>query len=1024
MAIQNINTIQNHKDLAYILDTSNKYMYESLSNLGQRYSLKGDGITSENFSIKSLLTNYTLNNDKTYIIKLSVDNNKLWIYLYDIDINNSTTTFNEVYKKEIKYTVNTVLNTDSKIQLNQKINGIDYYQENMLIYLDNLNSQNQKLNIASIGLDNNNGIIEMNIESYNINDNTLLESLKLIDLNTDKYQLYYLKHDNESNYILYNYSIEKNSINNLYTDFSYFVTYIYNNIVKEYYNEYNKLVISDIFNEIIQIGFKNNNGNTSGIEVKYNDSEYEGFYSDNADITTNNILHYIYNQYIYMYKYIFEYYCNYIYKVDNNQLNSQILYKLYETVVNTASPESYNGFDIYLPIDFNIDYYCKDTDKFYIYSNLSPIPVLYTLNNLSNDYVYEFFNSTSNNKLNNNIILAHSNIIENIILYNVSVEYNEDFEDIINNIYFKELYSTPYIEDGYWVVNGIKTTYSAKGKDAGNPNIIIVYTNNISTDNNTEIAKHNSGYTEKDYSILTSINYTDINSVIFDKKTASIELQKINNTTLTVSCNFLVPTEIPNDFKHIFENALIINLSSVYNIINTDNTVKNDIIKYLGSESFITTFWTYSNVSNEFICIQKPNTNNALTLLDISNTESIIASLVEKTVKSQEYYNNEFDSIILKGTYTTTKNEITTGSTFDSNTFKITLKNYNANEQVINQDIPNLENYNNNLMLKFNVSNNNKHNYFNDYIQKDTNVKYFNESYIYNISNYNEYYSVLPAANVPIFNFADYFTVNSNNLNRINLITLPFNVEKVDNENINTRPYYSYIGIGNDKPNELHIGSSSKPLSLYQLVDDITTDFTNTQDTISFDFEKINTYAKEITQNININKNNNVYTINVSIPCYDEINNNDSYLSINTSTWEIAHIGTSNINNIKPVKFSASDTNEPKLSNYITNSFANIYDNYIKQYTNIELKDIDTNTTIVTENINKIIYLGNNEQYDSNKLKLDKWYYVLPYNPITYCSDLIIKLRVENNVIKHIDIHCNDGKLVPFELKETGNVKK
>ena len=69
-------------------------------------------------------------------------------------------------------------------------------------------------------------------------------------------------------------------------------------------------------------------------------------------------------------------------------------------------------------------------------------------------------------------------------------------------------------------------------------------------------------------------------------------------------------------------------------------------------------------------------------------------------------------------------------------TFKITLKNYNANEQVINQDIPNLENYNNNLMLKFNVSNNNKNNYFNDYIQKDTNVKYFNESYIYNISNY------------------------------------------------------------------------------------------------------------------------------------------------------------------------------------------------------------------------------------------------------------------------------------------------
>ena len=76
MAIRNINTIQNPKDLSYILTSyTNDYMYESLSNLGQRFSIKGDSIVSDYFTALSLL-NKTVNDlDESaseYISKIHV----------------------------------------------------------------------------------------------------------------------------------------------------------------------------------------------------------------------------------------------------------------------------------------------------------------------------------------------------------------------------------------------------------------------------------------------------------------------------------------------------------------------------------------------------------------------------------------------------------------------------------------------------------------------------------------------------------------------------------------------------------------------------------------------------------------------------------------------------------------------------------------------------------------------------------------------------------------------------------------
>ena len=56
MALHNINTIQNQNDLAYIISqSSEQYNYEALANLGQRYSIKGDGIKTNCFTVADIL---------------------------------------------------------------------------------------------------------------------------------------------------------------------------------------------------------------------------------------------------------------------------------------------------------------------------------------------------------------------------------------------------------------------------------------------------------------------------------------------------------------------------------------------------------------------------------------------------------------------------------------------------------------------------------------------------------------------------------------------------------------------------------------------------------------------------------------------------------------------------------------------------------------------------------------------------------------------------------------------------------
>ena len=182
MALHNINTIQNPSDFTYIHNNAiNNYMYESLANLGQRFSPKGDGIKSNHCNIIRILklNEDTYKDPSKYIGKMYINNGKLFLSILNKE-NIKNTPVDNIEPVELLYTLNNGVYTDVPITLNTKINGIDYYKENMLMFIDN---KSNLFYIVSLGCDTDLGIIELNLECYNIITNKLVESVKFIDTN-------------------------------------------------------------------------------------------------------------------------------------------------------------------------------------------------------------------------------------------------------------------------------------------------------------------------------------------------------------------------------------------------------------------------------------------------------------------------------------------------------------------------------------------------------------------------------------------------------------------------------------------------------------------------------------------------------------------------------------------------------------------------------------------------------------------------------------------------------------------------
>lgn len=1017
MAIRNINTIQNPNDLAYILSYSNRYMYESLANLGQRYSVKGDSIQSNYFTTLSVCNKSNddfvdVNGDIMKLIsKLSVIDNNLYLQFFEL-----TDISKLLYSEKLEYTINNLITTDAPLKLNTKINGIDYYRENLYIFI---NESENALYIASLGCDNDMGIVELNIESYNINTNTLVKSLKLIDTNdSEHYYIYYLydeikdTNDTDTDYVVYKYYINKSTIDTLYNNFNSFALSIYQSTVKEYYSEYKTLNIDDIFNEILQVGFINAlpNENNLPIPVSYN-KELNGFYVDSEEGNElNSILAFFYNQYIYMYNYIFEYYCNYVYKSNNNQLNKYILYKIFNKAYIDSNIDDISNFEMYIPIDYEFNYYSKDVDSFYIYSNESPINVFYTINTINQDYIDKLYGENSISNTNSILLVPHKSL-EKVILYKFVVNYNTSNNEIINNISVSNLYSTPYILDDYWVINDVKTPYKAVGDDANNPNIILVYTKNVSL--------KNSNYTNNDFEVLTSINSDLLNSISWKRETICSNLFENIDTSdkeLISSTEYysyvLIPSNITSDKSTLvnqLKGSLIINLSDINNVITNDKIVtsniseKDQIKEVLGNNSFITSFWVFDNYSYSFNYIRNPsNTNNALTLANLSNINNIIANQTKSEISKQL---NNFDLSDTKFTYAVfnTSYNVTKSVLSDISYSYAVLYNKNINDLNLSAWETTTNTFNNPLIfeLKYidSLSKNGIANTKQYIMPSDSNGLHIESNNILSIyklynssvgdSDYEKYtYEFTPSFNTPLFNLSEVFLYNVNSLNKTNICVL----DKTGNI------YYSYIGgdcTENDK-SILHLGTSNinQSIGTDSLLNKNLIDKFKTHDGISIDFNKIylNCYTAYFPNSIVNDITDEIKSVNLKFNYNVDA---DNFVSLYIYSFD------SNENYI--LSEPTGDTNIKIVKTYITSKQIPDYENHviipISYITNKLQLDVPYNCNY-TSNMDIITFVNDIKYLFTESDKIFNNYFI----------DLTVNYEIKNNVISNIEILNNKHK--------------
>lgn len=861
MAIRNINTIQNPKDLSYILTSyTNDYMYESLSNLGQRFSVKGDSIVSNYFTTLSLL-NKTVNDldadVSEFISKISIDNNKLFLKL----LNKNDIHGEPIASEEIKYSINNLLVTDTPLTLNIKINGIDYYKENMYIYC-----RNNVFTICSLGCDNEIGIVELNIETYNIVTNTLIQSMKLIDVNDDDFYYLYnlydetkLENDTDIDYRCSKYKIKKQYILTNYNSFNNYALSIYNNIIKEYYEEYSSININKIFSEILQHGFVNALPNLKeDVIVTYNDS-YAGFYVEGEyGPEFNAVLTFIYNQWMYMYDFIFKYYNNYIYKLDNNQLNKYILYSIFNNSFIESGLDYIHEFEMYIPIDYEFNYYCKDTDKFYIYSNETPINILYTLNKLTQKFIDDIKDTMS-------LIICSHTKFEKVVLYNFNINYNVANTNNINSISVSELYATPYIVGDYWCINGMPTSYKAIGENAGNPNIIIVYSHGGLEE------KENRFYANKDFTVLTSINTELLNKLQWEKRIITSDLLNhidLSNTQYVKEYNYnsylLIPVvEHNHNIQNELKNSIIINLSDIDNVITklraaddkSDEREKSEIKQILGNNSFITSFWVFKDGKFEYISNpQVPE--NVLTLSNLHSTNAIIArqtsASIEEKFNKLDMSEIHFTYSIFNTGYVVSKNyldsdKLTYATLYNDSTLQnIDVNNVINNPNTFNNPFIFTMRYIDKLNLYNTITIGNSKPFINtDDITNDN--LYVNTSNVVtaytikdiNIEDKSKYYNdYLPAHDIPLFNIGEVFTMNLNTANKTGINVF----------DSNGSIYYSYIGTSLMDPDKsvLHIGTSNinGNIGIQSLIDSTFLDKFKKMQALSIDFNKIELNAK------------------------------------------------------------------------------------------------------------------------------------------------------------------------------------
>ena len=840
--INNINTLQHLTEGSYMTTYSDIYLKQSLANLGQRYSIKGDGIQTGEFNIYELFNGSydEYQNAYSYVaVNVTGEVSDPNIVISYID--------NNVVIDRIPLHGTAYYRTNESISITgTPINGVDHYKKNGLIY-----SKNDLFNTVFVGVDKSEDIVEIESNSFELfqhNDivpHYDLNSALRIRYNSNKTGIYahLLKFKQTTpssyhNYIYTSYVFDKTKVSNIDdveqllfgTDGSAIIQGNENKISPEYIVD--QLLENNIITSEYSIGedpIALNGSVVSSVTGTNNTVVFTAVNKDNPSDTDKlsfSILLDLLPMYArdinVFYPFIRNYYNDHIYFSANDNLKLKkelfvaIVKKLYEYYVNNSIYISENEFNMWMPYNYKFIYSCSDNNSSKIYNSIHSITTEYTIN-------IEEKIATIIGGDPQQIIICEStdeiNIEDKIGVYQYSVIYSSD--DIIDRIVVDRTYTLPYIDNnGYWCINDITTDIYAKGKDGGQPNIIITY---------TDTAHINTSGTH--YQVLSSFKRDEITNLDWSYTKCMVKpLDADNNVGLTRyhMMNTMMPTNISylnENLITFLENAVILNINSVNSESFSEVNNTTYLYENLGTSGVVPTFWvlqkvkktghTGSSISDydyKFSYVMQPNEPWAVDMNYLSNAEKIVKHYINLGIEPDNYEHSwlVFDSVAtdLKNS-TSMQNEI----------IWPVIRNL-SREDLLNVFGygPNYDDkYNNDLTLSIgfynNVSKTEKTGYITGIDQSDTRYFYLDEqgktAGVINYLQYPEEYIPNPRyassehsynGLTPMFDLSEVFVQNETVLNRLNILSVD------QDKNV----YNAYYGVSYSSPIKtiIHLGTS------------------------------------------------------------------------------------------------------------------------------------------------------------------------------------------------------------------------
>lgn len=657
MAQQQFDSIQSRYNTNLAKETE-KYVIEALANLGQRYGTKGDGVEMMTLKFRDLFENSLTGYDtKDYcgVIKIMEDDkNKVKFYV----TRKSVLDYDETLPS-FSLKINDMTSKILVSKLPTRIDEIDIESiENAYIYADNVSftfgvTECEAMNVQRCFVcekyNRFSNVLESGLMVEKLKTNHIVEETDENNItNTYEYDhvIFFINITGDGNYKLYRYYMNEESFKSDNASPS-----IFDLINKEISGEENETSFTpeSILTQLYTSSTKELNASTGtedehdvnmfrieqeNYSVSYSDGSYHitAAHQQTEDTETikfveKEVQHFAYDK-AYVYGFLKEHHSNYVYKNEGGEetgVNGQtILFRHILKDFYVFSIDEDNK-PIYVDLDYEFVFAANSNDYPQIYYAAKDICLRDVLKMHKDALGAPKFTVNSYVDVSG---LVRINNIERATFYNYSVNYDNEVKTNIYNITVNKHFVLPYINKfGYWVINDVDTEIYAKGKDAGNPNFVIVETN-INKDKPLVVTNTKRNYLEslswvsKNASIripnkiVNTGHSQELYSAVSTNNIAGDYgefLHQSNNDTgklnLTIDCTFQVPTLNNTNKKKLEENieqlqyCLIVNVSKPENVIGygDDDYPKftelvNDIY---GEDGRIITFWVLDQLNEE-----------------------------------------------------------------------------------------------------------------------------------------------------------------------------------------------------------------------------------------------------------------------------------------------------------------------------------------------------------------------------------------------------------------------------------------